>query len=164
MTQASARAAPRMGSLAPKSATSLPDSLSIFYSTPADRINLIRSGVSAQDAKRLLARLDIPQNLVLESLKLPTATVNRKAKEDANLSLEDSERIIGVSRLIGQVDAMVRQSGDSSDFDPAQWLSGWLQQPLPALGGARPLDFIDTMEGLGMVSGLLNQMQSGAYA
>jgi putative toxin-antitoxin system antitoxin component (TIGR02293 family) len=149
--------------LAPKSVTSLSDSLSIFYLTPADRINLIRAGVSAQDAKKLLARLDIPQNLVLESLKLPTATVNRKAKDDANLSLEDSERIIGVSRLIGQVDAMVRQSGDSSDFDPAHWLSDWLQLPLPALGGARPLDFIDTMEGLGMVSGLLNQMQSGAY-
>ena len=44
------------------------------------------------------------------------------------------------------------------------WLSGWLRTPVPALGGTRPIDLIDTMEGQALVSQVLTRMQSGAYA
>ena len=35
---------------------------------------------------------------------------------------------------------------------------------MPALGGERPVELMDTMEGQTLVSNLLAQMQSGAYA
>jgi uncharacterized protein (DUF2384 family) len=35
---------------------------------------------------------------------------------------------------------------------------------LPAFGGARPADLIDTMEGQSLVSAALGRIQSGAYA
>ena len=35
---------------------------------------------------------------------------------------------------------------------------------MPALGGARPIDLMDTMEGQALVSTTLAQLQSGAYA
>jgi len=43
-------------------------------------------------------------------------------------------------------------------------MSRWLNEPLAALGGARPIDLMDTMEAQGVVSTALAHMQSGAYA
>ena len=59
---------------------------------------------------------------------------------------------------------MVAQSGDPAGFDPDRWVGEWLERPLPALGGAAPGEFMDTMEGQYLVSRLLAQSQSGAYA
>ena len=141
----------------------------VYQSEPSARVALIRTGVPAQDAKRLLERLNVSQGPILKSLNLSTATLNRKAGKAENLSPEDSERIVGMSKLIGQVEVMIKESGVAQsgvldDFDAAHWVANWLQTPVAALGGSRPVDYMDTMEGQGMVSTLLAQMQSGAYA
>jgi uncharacterized protein (DUF2384 family) len=94
---------------------------------------------------------------------LPRATVVRKIKNGETLSPEQSERVIGLERLIGQVAVMVAESGDPAGFDAEQWVGEWLECPLPALGGAKPAEFMDTMEGQELVSKLLAQSQSGAY-
>jgi uncharacterized protein (DUF2384 family) len=59
---------------------------------------------------------------------------------------------------------MMAESGDGSRFDAHKWIGDWLESPLPALGGLKPADYMDTMEGQEMVSTLLAQAQSGAYA
>lgn len=74
------------------------------------------------------------------------------------------ERVIGLRQLIDQVGEMVVQSGDPAGFDADRWVGDWLERPLPALGGATPGEFMDTMEGRQLVSRLLAQSQSGAYA
>jgi len=145
------------------------DFAKVYQSEPSARVALIRIGVPAQDAKRLLERLNVSQGPVLKSLNLSTATLNRKAGKAENLSPEDSERIVGMSKLIGQVEVMVKESGVAPSarlegFDAAHWVANWLQTPVAALGGSRPVDYMDTMEGQGMVATLLAQMQSGAYA
>ena len=97
-------------------------------------------------------------------LKISPATVSRRAAAGGSLPPDASERVIGVAKLIGQVQSMMEESGDPSRFDAAAWLADWLKAPLPAFGGARPIDYMDTMEGQAMVSDTLAQMQSGAYA
>lgn len=156
--------AKRRGKLKDVSRVSLSDFEEVFHAPAWQKIGLIRQGVRARDVKDLQERLGIPQGVFLESLRLSAATLNRKASRQENLSPEDSERVLGVSKLIGQVNEMVRQSGEITGFDAARWLANWLQQPVPALDGAHPLDFLDTLEGQGMVSGLLARMQSGAYS
>ena len=59
---------------------------------------------------------------------------------------------------------MVAESGEPAGFDAGAWLARWLTEPLPSLGGTRPADLLDTMEGQGLVSTALAQLQSGAYA
>ena len=54
--------------------------------------------------------------------------------------------------------------GNAQGFDATAWMSRWLNEPLAALGGVRPMDLTDTMEGQGVVSTALAPMQSGAYA
>jgi putative toxin-antitoxin system antitoxin component (TIGR02293 family) len=138
--------------------------LGVYHASPLERISLIKQGVPASDVKRLFADLHIAQGVGFKALNLPTATVNKKAKTGDVLSSEESERVIGLAKLVGQLQAMVDESGEPSGFDARGWIARWLTEPLPAFGGARPVDLIDTMEGQGMVSSALAKLQSGAYA
>jgi putative toxin-antitoxin system antitoxin component (TIGR02293 family) len=141
--------------------------LELYQTTPVDRIGLIRSGVNAADFKAFVSRLDIQQEKVFTMLDIATATVNRKASRNESLSREDSEKVVGMAKLIGQVEAMLEESGDPAlmkDFDAARWLTHWMEEPIPALGGASPSEYMDTIEGQEMISRLLATMQTGAYA
>jgi hypothetical protein len=73
-------------------------------------------------------------------------------------------RVLGLLRLIGQVAVMVEHSGDPKEFDAARWVGGWLERPIPALGGARPADYMETIAGQTLVSKLLMQSQAGVFA
>lgn len=141
------------------------DGFVTLYEAPAlTQVEWVKRGVGARDAKAILGQLRVPQGEALTALRIPVATVNRKARTNAPLSPAEGERVLGVGRLLGQLQAMVRESGSPEGFDAAAWLSAWISGPVPALGGARPLDLMDTMTGQALVSQVLAQMQSGAYA
>lgn len=95
---------------------------------------------------------------------LARATVDRKIQKRQRLSQEESERILAVVGLIGQVDSIVQESGNPGGFDAPRWTAEWLQRPHPALGGRTPGELLDTADGRALVSDLLAQQQSGAYA
>lgn len=69
-----------------------------------------------------------------------------------------------VLELTSLVQRIVDESGDSLGFDALAWTAHWLARPLPALGGAHPADFMETVEGRALVKQLIMRMQSGAYA
>lgn len=123
---------------------------------------MIKEGLLASDAKLILEMLSLPKGEAMRALKLSPATVNRKAKNKEALAQEDSERLLGVAKLVGQLQAMV--GGEHKDFSAETWMSAWLREPLPSLGGQRPLDFLDTMEGQALVSDTLARVESGAYS
>jgi putative toxin-antitoxin system antitoxin component (TIGR02293 family) len=137
--------------------------LKVYRASPLDRISWIKKGIPAAEAKRLFVDLPIGQGVGFKALNLPIATVNRKAKQGDLLSREESERVVGFAKLVGQVEAMIEESGNPTDFDARAWMARWLTEPLPAFGGARPADLIDTMEGQSLVSSALAMLQSGAY-
>lgn len=135
--------------------------LEVFRATPYQRVNMIKAGLRARDAKRILDDFAAPLDRVFETLKVTRTGINRRAARDQVLSAGESERILGLARLVGQVQSMA--SSDDS-FDASAWLAKWLLEPVPALGGQMPVDLLDTMEGQGLISNLIAQMQSGAYA
>ena len=136
-----------------------------LYTAPAlTQIAWIKTGLGAQDAKTLLARLSIPQGELLAALQIPTATLNRKAKTNAPLAPAETERLLGLARLLGQLQTIVEESGNPAGFNAPSWLSTWLTNPIPALAHACPLTLIGTMTGQSLLAQLLAQMQSAAYA
>ena len=138
--------------------------LAFYRASPFERIEMIKRGIPAAEAKRIFADLAIGQGAALKALNIAPATINKKAKLDQRLSLGESERVIGVAKLIGQLLALIQESSDVAGFDAIAWMSRWLRDPLPALGGIRPIDLMDTMEGQVLVSTTLAQLQSGTYA
>lgn len=138
--------------------------VTLYKAAPIERVRLIRNGVSAIALVKTGKAMGIPNEQLFETLRFPRATVARKISRHEVLSPEFSERVIGLQKLIGQVESMVAESGDTSGFDPARWVANWLNTPCPALGGAKPAEYMDTTEGQELVSNLLSMMQSGAYA
>lgn len=63
-------------------------------------------------------------------------------------------------RLRAALDA----DGESTpEFDIDEWLQDWLERPQPSLGGARPVQLLDSAEGLESVRRTLGALLSGAY-
>ena len=151
------------GSQAAKGGTDVPY-LEYFCQAPIRQIEMIRRGIPALTVKRIAGDLRIEQDTLLRALNLSVATLNRKVAQAKNLPADESERIAGIARLVGQVEAMVKESGDPEGFNAAEWLSRWLREPLPALGGQMPIKLLDTMAGQALVSQALSRIQSGAYA
>ena len=69
---------------------------------------MIKHGIRATEAKRIIAELAIGQGAALKALNLSPATVNKKAKQSQTLSPGESERVIGFAKLVGQLEAVVR--------------------------------------------------------
>jgi len=92
------------------------------------------------------------------------ATMNRRVKGNDLLKSVEGERVLCVARLVARVRNIVDESGNPLGFDATGWMSRWLNEPLPALGGVCPVDLLDTMEGQALVSNAIAQIQSGAYA
>ncbi len=135
----------------------------IYMFDPQQRIELIKRGVAARHIATLSMKMDVSKDHLMSVLGLSRATVNRKVRENKPLNQDESERVLGVESLIGQVDLMVRESGNPEGFDAAKWVSTWLNLPLPALDGATPASYMDTVEGQKLVSNLLAAAQGGAY-
>ncbi len=132
---------------------------------PITRVLAIRKGVSSAELVRTSRAMGLSQERVFQMLRLPASTTKRKLAQGTSFPPEQSERILGLQRLIGQVELMVAESGPDGDpFDVGAWLAQWLDQPSPALGNKAPGEFLDTVAGQEIVANLLAQMQSGAYA
>lgn len=69
-----------------------------------------------------------------------------------------------VSALAALVQRIVEESGDPVCFDAVEWTTRWLDRPLPALGSARPAEYMTTPEGRAVIETLILRMQSGAYS
>lgn len=140
------------------------DFVSLFKIDPLEHVELIKHGVPTFLIELVASEMSVSKDKLLAILGLPRATIHRKARKNQPLSTEESSRVLGISRLIGQAQAMVETSGDPDGFDAATWVAQWLDQPLPALGERRPEELMDTAEGQAIVSNMLSRAQSGAHA
>lgn len=136
----------------------------MFRAEPIERVRLIKEGLPAQLLDELSQSMKMPKGRLLPTLGIAAATVRRKVRESKPLSTGDSGRALGLARLVGQVECMVRDAGRPTGFDAAAWMGRWLEEPIGALGGRRPADLMDTAEGQAIVSNLLARMQSGVYS
>lgn len=128
------------------------------------RSDLVERGVPAAVLTLLSSSLGVPRERLYATLGLSRATVDRKIKAKSDLSTEQSESVVGIARLVGQVSQIVRESGQPRGFDAALWVAEFLECPNPSLGGRRPASLMKTSDGRSAVSAVVAQMQTGAYA
>ena len=67
------------------------------------------------------------------------------------------------TRLIQQVELLLRESGNTEPFDAAAWVERWLRRPNHALGGAAPELYLHTPGGEALLSSLIGAMAAGSY-
>lgn len=129
-----------------------------------EREAAIRQGIPAVELEELAALLGLPIVNLSRALGVPPTTIRRKAKNRDALPADQGERVLGLQRIVGQVQKMVEECGDPSNFDAAAWTGNWLMAPQPALGGRLALEFLRTSTGLQLLSELLSHNVTGAYA
>lgn len=136
----------------------------MFRTTPSERALLVEKGMPAKAVRVMAKRMAVPEESLINMLGLSRAAVDRKVRQDKPLSSQESSRVLAMGSLIGQVQVMVEESGNPEGFNAAEWTATWLDRPVPALGGRRPGELMDTVDGQALVSSLVARMQSGAYA
>jgi putative toxin-antitoxin system antitoxin component (TIGR02293 family) len=136
----------------------------VFRYDPLERVELVKAGVPAQTTLALAHAMGISKDKLYQTLGLPRATIDRKLREGRVLSSDESSRVLGMARLVGQAQAIVEESGEPAGFNAAEWVAQWLDRPVGALGWRKPGELMDTAEGQAMVSNLLNRAVSGAYS
>ena len=137
---------------------------SLYTYPTSTRIAMVKEGVPSAFLVTLSGSMGVTRDRLYQTVNIPRATADRKIRDGRPLSTDEGERVVGVARLIGQVEAIMRESGSASDFDAARWLAQFLEEPNAALDGIVPRELLDTAEGRDLVSGLIAQMQTGAYA
>ena len=136
----------------------------LFKTSALERDSFVREGVPVGYVDGLADRLGESRSRLYILLRIPRATAARKKSENARLSVDSSDRVIGFAKLIGQVETIIQDSGNPEGFDAAHWLKGWISRPLAALGNRRPDEFMDTSDGREMISQVLARGQTGAYS
>ena len=138
--------------------------LHVYQVEPIDRIKLIREGIPARYINVISDSMGITKDTLFKFLNLPKSTIDKKSVANQTLPIEQGERLIGMAKLVGQVELMVSESGNPEGFNAAKWVASWLEKPSPALGGEKPSAYLDTVSGQEMISDLLAKIQTGAYA
>jgi putative toxin-antitoxin system antitoxin component (TIGR02293 family) len=136
--------------------------LNVFRIEPLGRISIVKRGVPATAVGAIARDLGVPTTRLYRWLGLKASTTKRKEQFGERLSVADSEAVLGMCRLVGQVQSLVAGSAPA-DFDAAHWVGRWVEKPSPALGGKPPAGFLDTREGQDLVSRLLSQSAFGVY-
>ena len=134
-----------------------------YQAGPTYCIRIVKRGISVNLLNDIAKDMSIAESRLAGLLGIQHATLGRKVRECKLLTLEEGSRVFGMARLIGQVYTMICESGEPEGFNAAKWVAHWLDRPLPALGGQRPSDFMDTFEGQALISSIVARMQSGAY-
>lgn len=128
----------------------------------SERIRYV--AVPAKTVHRLADDLHVDTGFLIEALGLSRRVISLMVRENRALNSGQVERIVGMQRLIGQVQAMVDESGVSEGFEAGPWFGKWIVQPLPALGGRPPAEYLGDGAGRAWISQLLKQIQAGTFA
>jgi len=142
--------------------------VTIATQSPSENSDVVHRGIGAGFIRRLANDLEIDQATLTDHMGIARSTFSRKLRNDEALSMGDAAIALGVARLIGEIDKLLRESGDpeqmGESFHVAEWTGQWFKQPVGALGNRRPLDYLDNAFGQETVLQLIRQMQSGAFA
>ncbi|MGH9577277.1 MAG: antitoxin Xre/MbcA/ParS toxin-binding domain-containing protein [Terriglobales bacterium] len=137
----------------------------VASATPMQLVQMERMGVVGSLIKDLARRMEIPSTRIFRILGVPKATAEKKAAAKEIVSGRSGQAAIGMVRLLGMAQEIVRDSTakEAQGFDAAKWLGRWIERPQPSLGGRRPAELLDTPTGAEVVARLLGSIRSGAF-
>jgi hypothetical protein len=109
------------------------------------------------------AALAIPAVDFLNYMNYRLGGVSQRDLMQEMLTVEESKLLLGVCRMIRQVDLVSGPSCSSEGFDPGIWLGNWLMPAVPAFGGVFPITYISTQSGQTTIENFLLSAVSGSY-
>lgn len=121
--------------------------------SPIEQIETIREGIAAQAFDQLAATLGVGKEALARKLNINAQTL-RKRKSRV-LSADEAEKSLRVARVFALATEVLEGEEEARH---------WLNEQIPALGGKRPLDLLDTDIGAQEVRNLLQCIKWDLYA
>ena len=118
-------------------------------------IDLIRRGLPAESIDYVASLLSLSRASLLDAIKIPASTVERRLRTGEVLSAEESDRVSRVAKVLRRA---VEVFGDDAQG------RAWMNDAIPALRGKTPLSLLDTMEGYELVTNTLGRIEYGVYS
>lgn len=129
--------------------------VTLAVESPLKRIDLVRAGLPALVLDQTAAVLRIAKSDLIKAAGIPVSTAGAQQRTGKPLSSQNSEKILRVLRAARRAEEVF---GD--EHEGRAWLTGGV----PALGGRRPLDLLDTQDGYELVMDELERVVFGAPA
>lgn len=111
----------------------------------------VRAGLPFSSLESLGDRFDLGREDLSAALHLPLRTIARR-KRERRLRADESDRLVRLARVL---------SHTATVFGDPSRASLWLHRENRALGGARPLDLLDTDIGARQVEDVLGRIEHG---
>jgi putative toxin-antitoxin system antitoxin component (TIGR02293 family) len=118
-------------------------------------VDSVRKGFPAATARRVAERIDPEGRFVKATDIIPKSTLSRR--KDQNLSKDDSEKLLALSRVFSEALRIYKGDGDL--------VALFLSRPHPMLGGRSPIGLAtETIAGADLVMKLLARADAGVAA
>jgi putative toxin-antitoxin system antitoxin component (TIGR02293 family) len=121
----------------------------------AELAELIRKGLPAGSLIVLGEKLDLKNAALSRKLGIPQRTLTRRLSRHSRLTAAESDRTVRLARVYATAVEMIGN---------AEKASTWLRTPNRALGGAVPIDQLDTDLGAKEVENILGRIAYGVYS
>jgi putative toxin-antitoxin system antitoxin component (TIGR02293 family) len=123
-------------------------------STPMGMVEKLRRGLPYSSLAAVMEALDLTRQEASRALSLPLRTLDRRKKE-RRLQAVESDRLYRLAQVAARA---VEVLGSP------QHAALWLRHPNRALGGAVPLELLDTEVGAKQVGQILGRIEHGVYS
>lgn len=125
------------------------------YSDNLRMDELTRSGVPAGVLVELAERMCLALPQIAKFVLIPQRTLDRRLANKANLKLDEGERALRMLRL---------HKLATEVFEDPREAAAWFNEPLTALGGARPIELCSTEAGAREVEQTLGRIEHGVFS
>jgi putative toxin-antitoxin system antitoxin component (TIGR02293 family) len=116
---------------------------------------LVRKGLPAGSVTALAEKLHVGNNVLSRKLGIPQRTLTRRLSQSSLLTPAESDRTVRIARVYAHAMEMIGDENKAIE---------WLGTPNRALGGAQPLDQLDTDLGTRAVEDILGRIAYGVYS
>lgn len=120
---------------------------------PLAQIEIIRLGVATQVFEQIAIAIGVGKETLAAKLNINAQTLRKR--KSRMLSADEAEKSLRVARIFAFATDVLGGEDDARS---------WLNRQIPALGGKRPLDLLDTDVGAHEVTNLLGCIKWGMYA
>lgn len=118
-----------------------------------EQVETIRKGVGTAVFDQLAVAIGVGKETLARKLNINAQTLRKR--KSRLLSQEEAEKSLRVARVFAFATEVLGSADDARR---------WLSDSIPALGGKRPLDLLDTDVGAQEVTNLLGCIKWGLYA
>jgi len=126
--------------------------LGLIASNREDIVTEIRHGLPVNVIDKLTKELAISQQLLLQVIALPTATLTRR-RAQKRLTPQESDRVYRVATAYRAALQLFEEDAEAA--------RRWFIEPAKALGGTPPLQHLDTEAGADEVQDLIGRLEHG---